>query len=251
MVRERAKEQKEIVVQHFNELAPFYDEKANQRLVYLAAIDALIIKRLKEKKGLKLLDVGCGTGLRTALIAKQLQSPQVYGIDIAQEMVEQAKKRIPAVQQTNMVSFNLQREFDAIFCLFNCFGYLGTYYERISALKNIQKHLKKEGLLFIDVMNARHKGEGLTFNRTNLGIIKEFLYSLLNPKLGIGNKLFTITLNNQNLQGFVHGFFDIEMVWLLQKSGFNIEKRYIIGYETGEIKQHIAEGQLFYICKKK
>lgn len=251
MMQEKIKEQNEIVVQHFNKLAQFYDEKAQQRTAYLTVIDRMIIEKLKEKKGLKLLDIGCGTGLRTAALAKQLKCSEIYGIDIAKEMVEQAKKRIPHAQQVDMTSFTLGKEFDVVLCLFNCFGYLRTYKERISALKNMQKHLKKGGMLFIDVMNARHKGEGLTFKRTSLTIIKEYLYSILNQKVGIGNKLFSIMVNNQNIQGFVHGFFDTEMVWLLQKAGFNIEKKYIIGYETGELKQHVTDGQLFYICRKK
>lgn len=248
----RVQVQKKIVVTHFDEIAPWYDEKTAQRLKYLAVIDALIIEVLKEKKEPKILDLGCGTGVRIMNIAKHLNKAEVYGIDIARRMVTEARKRMQHVEQMDMVSLGLaEKDFDAALCLFNCFGYLSTYKERIRALKNINWHLKNDGLLFIDVMNARHTGEGISFRRTTMDILTDSLSGLLNPSLGFGNKIFSLEVNRKKIEGFVHGHYDLEMRWLFWKSGFTIKKRYVIGYDSGEIKNRISEGQLFYICQKK
>ncbi len=246
-----------LVRHHFTAITQLYDEKTKQRENYLAAVDNLIIAQLqsafKRRKGLLLLDIGCGTGRRIEKIAHALYAPIVYGIDISPTMVEQAKKKLPFVFEMDMLALNIKKEaFDCVFCLFNSLGYLSTYKQRLIALRNIHTHLTKDGLLFIDVMNILHKGEGITFQRTWNMIIKEFLYSCLNPQIiGIGNKLFTLKINNQAVKGFVHGFFNYEIQWLLRTAGFSIEQRYIIGYDSGKIKQKITQGQLFYICRKR
>lgn len=251
----QASKPQEIVTNHFNVLASIYDSKADNRKNYLNAIDNIIInylgKKEQEKQGhLVILDVGCGTGLRAAKIASYLNSPIVFGIDIAEEMVKQAKKRINHAHVQSMESFYLAVKFDAIFCLFNAFGYLATYKERLQALKNMRNHLKDDGILFIDVMNILHKGEGITFKRTNQDIIKDVISPLITGK-GQGNKEFSIKINEKETAGFVHGFFDFEMKWLLKRSGWFIEQKHIIGYDSGSMKQKNRQGQLFYICRKK
>ncbi len=227
-----------------------YNEKSKQREKYLTQINSIIINTLKDKKGLSMLDIGCGTGSRVANIVRFLDTSMVYGIDISKEMVKIAKKKKQA-EVADIVSLNLEdKNFDVALCLFNCFGYIDTHKKRVMALQNMNKHLKEGGILFIDVMNARHKGEGITFKRTTKDIIKDFFLPFFDQSLGFGNKRFTININNQEVAGFVHGFYDTEMQWILKKSGFIILHNYIIGYDSGEIKSNINEGQLFYICQK-
>ena len=242
----------QTVLNHFNFLAGSYDEKAEKRKNYLDAIDALIINNLKkqEQAPLLLLDVGCGTGTRAVGIANALDAT-IWGIDVAEEMIKQAEKKIDKVYEQSMTSLQLPQQFDAIFCLFNAFGYLGTYKERLQALRNMQLHLHENGTLFIDVMNILHKGEGRAFERKNREIIKDIVFPIIKPNIGLGNKGFSIIVNNKKIQGFVHGFFDLEMKWLLKRSGFEIVEKQIIGYDSGEIKKNNTEGQLFYVCKKK
>ena len=243
------------VKKHFNALAPIYDAKAENRKNYLQGIDQIIIQYLKKKeqknqRPLVILDVGCGSGTRAANIAAHLRSPHVWGIDIAEQMINQARKRIDYASMQNMTSFSLPVKYDAIFCLFNSFGYLGTYKERFQALRRMYDHLKYDGTLFIDVMNIFHKGEGSAFKRKNRDILKDILFPLIHPRMGVGNKEFSIKINNKDIKGFVHGFFDTEMKWLLKKSRWITEQKYIIGYDSGKIQQQNSEGQLFYICKK-
>ncbi len=245
----------ETVRNHFNSLANIYDAKAENRKKYLTAIDNLIINHLKNKEqenqdNLVILDVGCGTGSRVANIASNLNSATVWGIDVAEQMVRQAEKRINHACVQSMTALNLSIKFDAIFCLFNAFGYLATYQERLQALRNMRNHIKDGGILFIDVMNILHKGEGLAFKRTNQDVIKDIVFPLITGK-GLGNKEFSIKINDEETAGFVHGFFDFEMGLLLKKSEWFIEQKQVIGYDSGNIKQKNSQGQLFYICRKK
>lgn len=198
-----------------------------------------------------MLDVGCGTGSRILNIVKLINA-QAYGVDISKQMVKIAKTRKLQAVVGDMVSLDLdEKNFDAVLCLFNCLGYLDTYKKRIITLRNFSSHLKKEGLLFIDIMNIRHKGEGITFKRTTKDILKDFFLPFYDRSLGFGNKRFKIIINNKEVAGFVHGFYDLEMRWMLNKAGFRIVQSYIVGYDSGKVKSNINEGQLFYVCQKK
>lgn len=74
-----------------------------------------LVDLLAPKKGERILDLGCGTGVLTAAIADQ--GAEVFGIDRSPEMVEQAKSKFPglqfAVADATQLSFN--GEFDAVF----------------------------------------------------------------------------------------------------------------------------------------
>ena len=110
--------------------------------------------------------------------------------------------------------------------------------------------LKPNGYLFIDAMNVWHMGEGLEFKRSRSLAVYEYLRSIINPNIEVGDKLFQTEKDGKPIKGFFHGFTDREMRNLLENSGFDIEKRYIIGYNSGEIKNKKTEGQFFYICRK-
>ncbi len=65
--------------------------------------------------GERILDLGCGTGALTAAIAER--GAEVLGIDSSPEMVEQARRRYPALRfdVTDGREFSFPLQFDAIF----------------------------------------------------------------------------------------------------------------------------------------
>ena len=57
-------------------------------------INDWILSKLKLKPGEKILDIGCGNGKQALLYAKVAgQSGEVYGIDIAQDLLDEAKSK--------------------------------------------------------------------------------------------------------------------------------------------------------------
>lgn len=63
----------------------------------------------------RVLDIGCGVGNITAIIAEQLPRGSVIGIDSSSDMVRQAEKNYPAIRHSNL-SFMLKdaRELDFV-----------------------------------------------------------------------------------------------------------------------------------------
>src|SRR5215475_3833746 len=74
-----------------------------------------LVDLLEPKKGERILDLGCGTGVLTAEIAGR--GAQVLGIDRSAEMIEQAKSKFPALKFDVMDATQLkfEGEFDAVF----------------------------------------------------------------------------------------------------------------------------------------
>lgn len=101
------------------------------------------------------LDVGCGTGGHAFELKKMNYG--VVGVDVSKDMIDYAIKKssslgikIPFYIQ-DMRKLNLGRKFDAAICIFSPFMYMVTNEDAISALKSINQHLKKGGIVLIDV----------------------------------------------------------------------------------------------------
>jgi ubiquinone/menaquinone biosynthesis C-methylase UbiE len=240
------------VILHFDKLAPLYDLKSSDRKNYNTAVDREIVKIFSSSKNLRVLDVGCGTGSRSERLKKKIIGSKFFCLDVSSKMVAIAKgKNLDYVTWGKMTRLPFKDDyFDALLCLFNTFGYLSSQKAREKALSEFWRVLKKNGLLFIDLMNFWHLGEGMEFKRSIFSACADLFYSFLNPTLSVGDKLFKLKAGDEEFEGFVHGFSQWEMKSLLKSAGFSIDKFLIIGYNSGEIKKHFWQGQLFYVCKK-
>ncbi|RNC76986.1 hypothetical protein DA717_12815 [Piscirickettsiaceae bacterium NZ-RLO2] len=96
-------------------------------------------------KKIKVLDIGCGDGKITASIAKQLESSQVLGIDLSQNMINHALE----IHATENLNFKVQsasnisykNEFDLIVS----FSALHWVHDQKNVVTNIGHALKKGG----------------------------------------------------------------------------------------------------------
>ena len=77
--------------------APAYDLPFLQRWVYRPAQDEVIAK-LRAAGSQRIADIACGTGILAARIKDELNPPEVYGVDMSDGMLEQAKARSPKVR---------------------------------------------------------------------------------------------------------------------------------------------------------
>lgn len=80
---------KESVAEHFDEIAPNYDNWKRKNSYYYSNIKAFISRIFPP--GSKVLEVGCGTGE----ILASMNPKRGVGIDISQKMVELAKQKYP------------------------------------------------------------------------------------------------------------------------------------------------------------
>ena len=76
--------------------APGYDLAVLQRWVYRPAQDE-VIAQLRLHSSQKVADIACGTGILADRIQRELSPDEVYGVDMSQGMLAQAKARSSAV----------------------------------------------------------------------------------------------------------------------------------------------------------
>lgn len=74
--------------------ADIYDSFGKERMQ--PSID--LAARLKDKKFKRILDVGCGSGMSTAAILSTWKDAEVIGVDLSEEMLQNARETMPQVQ---------------------------------------------------------------------------------------------------------------------------------------------------------
>lgn len=112
-----------------------------------------------DKHNLDILDLGCGPGLYTEVLAKK--SHNVTGVDFSQNSINYAKKQAETkglkINYTCSNYLNIdfsENSFDLVILIFTDFGVLNPN-ERNTLLKNISKILKPGGMFIFDVVNDK------------------------------------------------------------------------------------------------
>jgi ubiquinone/menaquinone biosynthesis C-methylase UbiE len=97
----------EYIAKEFDRAAERYDDSRVVRS-YQRRTQALVVDDLRIERGMRVLDLGCGTGTATLEIASRLEETgRVVGLDLSEEMLEQAKQKLTELGYTN-VEFVLQ-----------------------------------------------------------------------------------------------------------------------------------------------
>jgi ubiquinone/menaquinone biosynthesis C-methylase UbiE len=84
------------VTRFWSVAAPLYDLPFLQQWVYRPAQDQ-VVSELRTHGAQRIADIACGTGILAARIQAELHPEQVYGVDMSDGMLEQARTRSGAV----------------------------------------------------------------------------------------------------------------------------------------------------------
>jgi len=109
-------------------------------------LNNLLQRYYDSKKGLKLLDVGCGTGINMQLLSK---FGTAYGIDISDYAIHFCKMRgIKKIKKSNVMNIKFNNN------IFDVVTSLGVFYHRnvtddVKAMKEIYRVLNPGGRFFI------------------------------------------------------------------------------------------------------
>lgn len=112
-----------------------------------------------DKPEMKILDLGCGPGLYSELLAKNGHS--VIGVDYSESSIQyatrQAKEKKLNIEylKKNYLDLDFDNQFDLIILIYLDFCVLLPE-EREKVLENIYRALKKGGLFICDVVNERN-----------------------------------------------------------------------------------------------
>ena len=123
--------------------ASLYDEKHS--FVFKYGED--LVELLRPQNGERILDLGCGTGYLTSVIAAS--GAMVIGIDSSIEMVTKAKTEYPQLefQVQNATDFHFDEHFDAVFSN----AVLHWILEKEKAVDCIYNNLKRQGRLVLEM----------------------------------------------------------------------------------------------------
>jgi 2-polyprenyl-3-methyl-5-hydroxy-6-metoxy-1,4-benzoquinol methylase len=96
-----------------------------------------------------ILDVACGTGRHTEYLNPFFE---IDGIDISERFVEIAQNRNPASTFwcRDMNSFELDKQYDIVMCLFSAIAYANSYQSLTQTIKQMKKHTKPSGHIIIE-----------------------------------------------------------------------------------------------------
>ena len=115
----------------------------------------------KQSKGIKLLDVACGTGTHADILKNTYE---VTGVDINEDMLEIAAAKVPNVTfiKEDMKNLDLDTFFDVVTCIFSSINYNRNYNELEITLTNFYDHMVSGGVLIYDLsINTTNWIEGL------------------------------------------------------------------------------------------
>lgn len=137
---------KETTVKYFNNTAKNYDNSHDGKFVNCMYQE--IVDRVRKLEGDKILDLGCGNGNIINLLKKEREA-SYYGLDISENMIEEAKKRCDEdVEFTVGDSENLPYQ-DGQFDIIICNASFHHYTNPESAIKEIKRVLKTGGTLIL------------------------------------------------------------------------------------------------------
>jgi ubiquinone/menaquinone biosynthesis C-methylase UbiE len=131
------------------------------------------------------LDVGCGPGQFTILVAERLPAAEIWGIDLAPTMIDLARRHAsvsPAAARLHFEVGDVARlpfpdeHFDAVVSS----GSIKHWPDQIGALREIHRVLAPGGRLFIGEMNRLAPPEAIAAERTRL---RHWVFWLIYPRV--------------------------------------------------------------------
>ena len=134
----------------YMELAEYYDASVSWKDYRTeCTLVHTLIRKHKKSAGRDLLDIACGTGNHIKYLKKHYR---ITGIDKNTGILKIAGDKFPGVEFVcaDMTSFNLNRTFDAVICLYASIAYARSHSNLLKVISNISNHLKKGGVTIIE-----------------------------------------------------------------------------------------------------
>jgi len=136
-------------IETYNKYAKIYAEYLDTKLIQFQLHEFMSLL----PKGGKILDIGCGAGRDLAYFSED--GFEAIGIDLAKELLKKAKAKKLKVKNMNLLELNFKENtFDGIWCMATLSDIPRS--ELSNAIKNFNKVLKKEGIIYLAVK----EGEG-------------------------------------------------------------------------------------------
>ena len=156
-----------------------------------------IIRMLQLESGQKLLDLACGFGRHSVLLAQK--GFKVTGYDLSESFLKRARELADTLKvhldlkQGDMREVPYTEEFDAIINMFTAFGFFDSEEEDLKVLKGIYKALKPGGQFLIDVINRDNASQIAVPRRwmreNHAYMLEERIFDFFTSRLEMTNRL--------------------------------------------------------------
>lgn len=184
----------DMSIKPFSEIAEYYDllfenvdyEYWAQYITRLFSFSKLKIKEV--------LEVGCGTGNLTKELKKL--GYEVVGVDISEDMIRVAKKKLPDVEFYigDARNFSINRTFDAVVSTFDSLNNIIGTEELFKAFRNIKRHLRMGGIFVCD-LNTSYAMQSIWNEALFVRILRGGIYSIWKGEyMGDGISKLRLTL---------------------------------------------------------
>jgi ubiquinone/menaquinone biosynthesis C-methylase UbiE len=165
-------------------IARAYDQgvQAAFRDVFPALVEETFASMEGIRRG---LDVGCGPGQFTILIAERLPGAEIWGIDLAPTMIELAQRHASESSAAGRLHFEVadvaklpfpDGHFDAVVSS----GSIKHWPDQAGALREVHRVLAPGGRILIGEMNRLAPPEAIATQRTRL---RHWLFRLIYPRV--------------------------------------------------------------------
>jgi ubiquinone/menaquinone biosynthesis C-methylase UbiE len=142
----------DAVTQFWSIAAPLYDLPFLQQWVYRPPQNE-VIAQLNDSGARRVADIACGTGILAARIAQELHADEVYGVDMSDGMLAQARARSSEVQWHKGPAEHLpfeDAELDAVVTT-SAFH----FFDQPAALREFHRVLAPGGLVAVATLSPR------------------------------------------------------------------------------------------------
>lgn len=156
----------DAVTKFWSFAAPIYDLPFLQQWVYRPAQNE-VIDILREHGSRRIADVACGTGILADRIERELAPKQVYGLDMSEGMLAEAKQRSAAVQWLSAPAEQLPFDDGALDAVVTTSAF--HFFDQPAALKEFHRVLRPGGVTAVATISPRQPFllSKLTIDRLN------------------------------------------------------------------------------------
>jgi ubiquinone/menaquinone biosynthesis C-methylase UbiE len=132
--------------------APAYDLPFLQHWVYRPAHDE-VIAQLRAHQSRRIADVACGTGILADRIERELGPEEIYGVDMSDGMLNQARSRSTRVQWLRGPAEHLPFDDGALDAVVTTSAF--HFFDQAAALREFHRVVSPGGLVAVAALSAR------------------------------------------------------------------------------------------------
>jgi ubiquinone/menaquinone biosynthesis C-methylase UbiE len=142
----------EFVTRFWGVAAPAYNLPFLQQWVYRPAHDE-VVAQLRDHQSARVVDIACGTGILADRIERELHPANVYGVDMSEGMLNQARSRSTKVQWLRGPAERLPFDDGSLDAVVTTSAF--HFFDQPAALREFHRVLAPGGLAAVSTLSAR------------------------------------------------------------------------------------------------